>query len=158
MKPSSSQVKSIIRSGLRQLLDPDPKQADRLRVWEFFDYRCAYCGVELEHGNSDLDHLIPSSRAGSNHISNRVISCKTCNSKEKREMEWKDFLKKKCPNDQVLADRQFKIEEWIRLNGDAPVLPEETRRLLESEYKRVTAEYDVACRRIRSARRSLEMR
>ena len=158
MKPSSSQVKSIIRRGLRQLLDPDPKPAERSRVWTFFNYQCAYCGIALVRGEGHLDHLISAARDGSNHISNRVLSCKTCNAEEKREMAWKDFLKKKCPDEQVLVERQRKIEEWISQHGDTQPLPEESLRLLESEYKRVAAEYDLACRRIRNAKRSLTAR
>jgi hypothetical protein len=154
MKPSSSQVKSVIRRGLRQLLDPDPKPADRLRVWKFFDSQCAYCGTKLELGKGDLDHLISAAKDGSNHISNRVLSCKTCNAEEKREMAWNDFLKKKCSDEQTLAERQRKIEEWMSQCGGSPLLSEEILRLLESEYKRVAAEYDAACRKIRTARDS----
>src|SRR2546429_801094 len=150
MKLSPSQVKNLMRRGLRLLLDPDPEPADRLRVYEFFGYRCAYCGIDLEHGEGDLDHLISAAMGGSNHISNRVLSCKPCNAKEKREMVWIDFLKKKCPDEQVLAERQSKIEEWISQCGGIRTLPEETLHLLENECRRVTAEYDIACRNIRS--------
>lgn len=38
---------------------------------------CAYCGktdVDLE-----LDHIIPKSKGGSNHLNNLVLSCRECN-------------------------------------------------------------------------------
>lgn len=152
MKLSPSQVKNLMCRGLRLLLDPDPERADRLRAYEFFDCRCAYCGIEIELGKGDLDHLISAATGGSNHISNRVLSCKPCNAEEKREMAWKDFLKKKCPDEQVLAKRQVKIEEWVNQCGDIRILPEETLRLLKYECERVTAEYDVACHNIRNIR------
>ena len=158
MKYSPSQVKNLMRRGLRLLLDPDPEPADRNSVYEFFDYCCAYCGTKLGLENRDLDHLIPAAMGGSNHISNRVLACKPCNAKEKREMAWRDFLKKKCPNEQVLVERQRRIEDWISQNGDMPTLPDEILRLLESECKRVTAEYNVACNKVRSIKSSLEGR
>lgn len=139
-----------MRRGLRQLLDPELKPAERLRAYEFFDCRCAYCGLELELGKGDLDHLISAARGGSNRLSNRVLSCKPCNAEEKRDMAWKDFLRRKCLNDAVLKERQRKIEEWISQCGGIHILPGETLRLLESECKRVTDEYDAACRNIRS--------
>jgi hypothetical protein len=152
MKLSPSQVKNQMCRGLRLLLDPDPERTDRLRAYEFFDYRCAYCGAKLEIEEGDLDHLISAATGGSNHISNRVLSCKPCNAREKREMAWKDFLKKKCPGEQVLAYRQLKIEEWVNLCGGIRTLPEETLRLLKYECERVKVEYDVACRNIRNIR------
>lgn len=141
-----------MRRGLRQLLDPELEPVDRLRAYEFFNYRCAYCDIELELGKGDLDHLISAAKGGSNHISNRVLSCKPCNAEEKREMVWRDFLKKKCLNEHVLAERQRRIEEWVSQCGGIRTLPEESLRLLENESKRVTDEYDVACRNIRNVK------
>ena len=65
-------------------------------------------------------------------------------------MEWNDFLKRKCLDKAVLIERQRKIEEWIRQCGGIRTLPEDTLRLLENECKRVTDEYDAACRNIRN--------
>lgn len=155
MKLSPSQVKNLMKRGLRLLLDPDPELSERLRAYEFFDYRCAYCGIEVKLGEGDLDHLISAATGGSNHISNRVLSCKPCNAKEKREMAWKDFLTKKCPDEQVLVERQRKIEEWVNQNEGICTLSEESLSLLENEYERVAAEYDAACRKIRDARSPL---
>jgi 5-methylcytosine-specific restriction endonuclease McrA len=40
---------------------------------------CHYCGVELDHLNSDFDHVIPFARGGTNTIDNIVRACGPCN-------------------------------------------------------------------------------
>jgi hypothetical protein len=42
------------------------------------ELKCAYCGVAEEI--MTVDHIHPTSKGGSNHKSNRRISCKSCNS------------------------------------------------------------------------------
>ena len=150
MKLTPSQAKNLMRRGLRLLLDPDLEKDEREMVAAFFDHRCAYCGCPIEKGDGDLDHLVSASRRGSNHISNRVLSCKRCNAEEKREMDWQEFLKLKCAGDaSLLNERKMKIERWARECGDARVIRGQALQVLEEECRRVTAEYDRACARIR---------
>src|SRR3954464_5670676 len=113
MKPSPSKVKNYMRRGLRMLLDPELKKTERQRVIEYFEHNCAYCGVLIEEGSGDLDHLISAARGGTNHISNRVFSCKPCNAEEKRETDWQDFLHKKYGESSIFVERKNKIEKWI---------------------------------------------
>jgi hypothetical protein len=155
MRLTPSQVKNLMRRGLRLLLDPDLEKEDRARVIEFFEHRCAYCGCPIQEGKGDLDHLVSASRRGSNHISNRVLSCKPCNAEEKRETDWQDFLwQKSGAKTSTFAQRKRKIEQWARACGDARTLPEKALHVLEEECRRVTAEYDAACRRIRKAKQT----
>lgn len=155
MALTPSQVKNYMRRGLRLLLDPDLEKQDRQQVIEFFNHECAYCGQPIEDGKGDLDHLVSTSQHGSNHISNRVLSCKRCNAHEKRETDWQVFLRNKCGGETpVFARRRQKIEEWVRLCGDAAILSEATLRVLQNESERVTAEYDEACRRIRKVKQN----
>ena len=153
MQLSPSQIKNLMRRGLRLLLDPDLESEERRRVIEFFGHRCAYCGCLIEDGKGDLDHLLPTSRGGSNHVSNRVLSCKLCNAEEKRETDWQEFLHRKCKGEtQTVTDRKNRIEQWIRTCGNARVLPETILRVLEEQCRRVTTEYDIACRKVREVR------
>tara|TARA_R100000655_G_scaffold109140_1_gene162831 strand:+ start:3982 stop:4374 length:393 start_codon:yes stop_codon:yes gene_type:complete len=47
---------------------------------------CFYCGKETE--NLCIDHFIPKSNGGSDHISNLMNSCRSCNSaKSNRSLE-----------------------------------------------------------------------
>lgn len=145
-----AQVKACIRIGLRLRLDPEPDKEERKRAFEFFRDECAYCGVPVEKGKGHLDHLLAASRDGSNHISNRVPSCTKCNSKEKGDSDWQEFLRRKCAGDiTVFNARMQRIEQWVRGCGHRTALPESSLRLLKDEYQRIAGEYDVACRRIK---------
>ncbi len=59
-----------------------------------YDYKCAYCGIELLDSIS-ADHVIPVSRGGSNTIDNIVPSCRNCNSRKnsKTPDEYIEYLK-----------------------------------------------------------------
>ena len=43
--------------------------------------QCFYCRNELQEEQMTLEHLIPRTAGGLNHIGNMVISCKPCNLK-----------------------------------------------------------------------------
>ena len=154
MKLTPAQVKNLMRRGLRFLVDPDPEPGDRMQVWSHFQSRCAYCDRPLAPGEGDLDHLLSAAQRGGNALANRVLSCKPCNAEEKRDQEWTSFLMSKCNDPDILASRRDRIEQWIQLNGGHPVLDEDTLEILSAEQKRVTDEYDAACRRIREHLRS----
>ena len=49
---------------------------------EEYNYRCAYCGCELDTDIITIDHVIPISRGGPNYIENLVPACRSCNSKK----------------------------------------------------------------------------
>lgn len=143
-----------MRRGLRCLLDPDPEDVDKQRVWIYFENRCAYCDKTLLKQEGDIDHLISAALGGANGLANRVLSCKPCNAQEKRDRDWQEFLKSKCDNPDTLERRTQKIQNWIQKNGGCPVLDKELLALLESEATRTTTEYDLACRLIKDKRRS----
>jgi 5-methylcytosine-specific restriction endonuclease McrA len=49
-----------------------------------YDFRCGYCYKDLiadadSHRDWQQDHLIPSSRDGTDEIGNLVLCCRTCN-------------------------------------------------------------------------------
>lgn len=149
MKLTPSQVKNCMRRGLRLIVDPEPKQVEKQRCFEFFNHACAYCGIEIEMKRGDFDHLVPAACGGRNHISNRVFSCKPCNAKEKRDKPWEQFLIEKHGVGSVLEAKKQKIMQWISSTGAASPLPEKALQLLESEAARVIDEYDQACKKIR---------
>jgi len=49
---------------------------------EEYNYRCAYCGCELNSDTVTIDHQIPLSRGGTNYIENIAPACKICNCKK----------------------------------------------------------------------------
>ncbi|MGI0083110.1 MAG: HNH endonuclease [Nitrosopumilaceae archaeon] len=54
---------------------------------------CVYCGAKE---NLSIDHIIPISKGGPNVASNKVLSCKSCNSskRDKDIFEWYYIVKK----------------------------------------------------------------
>lgn len=55
-----------------------------------FNYRCAYCGCQLDRTNLCKDHVVPISKGGSNWIFNIVPACRSCNSR-KRDKDAEEF-------------------------------------------------------------------
>ncbi|MCK4785728.1 MAG: HNH endonuclease [Desulfobacteraceae bacterium] len=70
------------------------------------DWKCAYCGCELNETTVQRDHLTPLSRGGSNDISNIVPACRDCNNSKyaKSLWQWRRDLKRKQ------STRQGKLE------------------------------------------------
>jgi CRISPR/Cas system Type II protein with McrA/HNH and RuvC-like nuclease domain len=144
-------VKNMIRRSLREIVDPSPKKEDEERIWKFFNSKCAYCGKLLSklQKQGHIDHLLPSSLGGTNHISNRVLSCANCNEAEKLDGAWQEFMVKKNLDPAVLRARIVKIHEWQKLNGK-PTLNQEKLREVESLSESVVAFYDA---KVRAARK-----
>jgi 5-methylcytosine-specific restriction endonuclease McrA len=111
---TTTYAKNIIRRALRELVDPSPSKREITFLWEFFESSCAYCGSRLTRKNKEghVDHLVAASLGGSNHISNRVLSCANCNEKEKLDKPWEQFLRHKNSDEKVLSQRTAKILEW----------------------------------------------
>jgi len=76
-----------MRRSLQAVVDPHPSDEEIAEVSQFFGGLCAYCGksIALRSKDMHLDHLESETPGGSNHISNPVPSCATCNEKEKNE-------------------------------------------------------------------------
>lgn len=144
-------VKNVIRRSLREIVDPGPTKEDEERIWEFFNSECAYCGKPLSklQKQGHIDHLVPSSLGGPNHISNRVLSCATCNEAEKLDRAWQEFMVQKNRDPAILRARIAKIHEWQKLNGK-PTLNQEKLREIESLSESAVAFYDA---KVKAARK-----
>lgn len=125
--PTPGYVKNMIRRVLREILDPSPRGSDVSVIWEFFESRCAYCGSELRRSRKEghIDHLVSSSQGGANHLWNRVLSCATCNEKEKLDLSWEEFLRKKSPDPAVSGQRRERIIRWQEQHPLPPRLKDE---------------------------------
>jgi 5-methylcytosine-specific restriction endonuclease McrA len=56
-------------------------------------WRCAYCGVETCFTGRDgpratVDHVVPKSKGGLNHMANCVVACEACNNAKADQEEW----------------------------------------------------------------------
>jgi len=143
-------VKNMIRRSLREIVDPSPTKEDKERIWKFFNSECAYCGkplIKLQK-QGHIDHLFPSSLGGPNHISNRVLSCATCNEAEKLDRAWQEFMRQKNREPAVLRARIAKIHEWQKLNGK-PKLNQGKLRKIESLSESAVTLYDAKVKVVR---------
>lgn len=99
---------------MRELVDPSPTRDEVTGIWDYFGHACAYCARTLDRVKKEghIDHLVSAAQGGPNHISNRVLSCATCNEKEKLDRDWREFLRFKAPEVAVFSLREARITKW----------------------------------------------
>jgi CRISPR/Cas system Type II protein with McrA/HNH and RuvC-like nuclease domain len=154
MTSTPAQVKCIIRRGLRNLIDPELTRNQKNEIWASFNSQCAYCGTALNQKlrEGHIDHLVSESAGGKNCAFNRVLACAPCNGNEKRETDWKEFLKSKCSNEEVFQTRLQKIMAWQFSNPASKSIEPEIENIVREEIEQLTIAFDKACSRIKSAR------
>lgn len=153
-KDTPSMAKNKMRRSLIAVYDPLPSKTEAKELWNYFESRCAYCGVTIERTSrtGHLDHLVPSSEAGCNNIHNHALSCARCNGDEKREEPWKSFLAKKVQSSSVYNERKAKIESWLAL---APNSITNKEQIDEAEciIKEALDNFDYAVNKMRKLRK-----
>ena len=58
------------------------KKEGRIKLWNKYGRRCAYCGKKLEYKSMQADHIIPKYNGGGNNEENYNPSCRQCNKKK----------------------------------------------------------------------------
>ncbi|MFY1826108.1 HNH endonuclease signature motif containing protein [Myxococcus fulvus] len=128
-------------------------------AWAHFDSQCGYCGERLERSSrkGHLDHLIPSSQGGTNHISNRMPSCPACNGDEKKDLPWEPFLQSKCATDEILKERRTRIRSWqSKFSSVSIQLPPDVHVQLEAAISLAVAAYDNAAMEVTALKRKMK--
>lgn len=152
MAKETSIARNWIKRALSAVLDRELNDREKDLIWKFFDSKCAYCRRSLDRGDrqAHIDHLVPNTAGGINHISNRVLSCGSCND-EKREAEWISFLRMKARNAREFKARRKRIEAWIsEQTSNRPGAV--NTKLLRQETDRVIAAFNKSVSRLRQAR------
>ena len=54
----------------------------RRNIYEYYNYKCCYCGLKLSTKELNLDHVVPKSRGGKTSWLNIVTACIPCNLKK----------------------------------------------------------------------------
>ena len=85
-----------------------------LEMMEFFNWKCAYSGIELNKDNRNVDHIIPLSKNGEHEIWNCVPMYNSYNFSKKD----KDMLDWYVQQNFFLEERINKIYEWIKYAKD----------------------------------------
>lgn len=150
-----SYAKNIIRRSLKAILDAPPTETELRALWDFFESACAYCGTPLNRSGRQghADHLVA---GGSNDVSNRVLACGPCNSDEKRDMPWEEFLALKESQPDVLSKRKERIMQWIARHSSkaqsvSPELEQRAHEIIEEAVK----SFEEAVEAIRNIKKSL---
>lgn len=67
---------------------PRDWSALRLDVFKRDGWACTYCGTPGDARSLHCDHVIPSSKGGSNDIENLTTACGPCNVRKKDRLDW----------------------------------------------------------------------
>lgn len=54
-------------------------KAQRLRVYNMYGGRCAYCGRHIRYEDMQVDHMVPLHNGGADNEENYVPACRMCN-------------------------------------------------------------------------------
>lgn len=143
-----AQARNLMKRAIAEILDPGPTSIDAL--WEWFGSRCAYCGVGLVRGARDAhtDHADP---GAGNHIGNLILSCSSCNGDEKRDMGWRDFLKRKAVDPPTLAEREQCILDWMAANSAPTRSYNPEVDALRMRCEELVEEFRIACNALQDA-------
>ena len=55
---------------------------------------CAGCGRQFNKQNATLDHIVPKSQGGEDHIQNHILLCKNCNGMKSDQLTYKGLRDK----------------------------------------------------------------
>ncbi|AOV62172.1 HNH endonuclease [Synechococcus phage S-CAM7] len=86
-----------------------PSEAKRMwkkAIKEQWGNKCAYCGSDT---NLTLDHIVPRSKGGSNHTTNVLCACESCNA-DKAYTEWIIWY---IEQPFFTEERREAIEKWM---------------------------------------------
>lgn len=61
------------------LTSQNARKKFRTDIFKAWDWKCAYCSLELKDNTATLDHIVPKYRGGHNDKSNLCCSCAKCN-------------------------------------------------------------------------------
>lgn len=85
---------------------------------------CAYCGSKE---NLTIDHIVPRSKGGNNHITNVLCACEKCN-KSKAHYEWEDWYFRQ---EFFEYTRHKKINSWMTQLSESELKPYKPRKNLK---------------------------
>jgi len=151
----------LVKRGLRELLTRSfitPKEWSI--ILEFFNNRCAFCGIEHSGNNRTglvPDHLIPAVKYGELCLGNAVPSCQDCNDK-RGDRDWREYLNETNLSNKSKCMRQ--IDEYRRRYPYRPIKsPAQVLTVEEySEYKRLLDTWKILWRDARFLRDKINKR
>ena len=92
------------------LTPKNARQKFREYIFNLWNWKCAYCDVELNEITATIDHIIPKYRGGHHVKTNMCCCCTECN-RSKGSTRLEDWYKK--GNVHYSEERFVKLKQWI---------------------------------------------
>lgn len=107
--------------------------AEAKRMWKEsiktqWDNKCAYCGSDK---NITLDHIVPQCKGGSDHMSNVLSCCLSCNA-DKAHEDWIIWF---IQQPFFTEERRQRIEDWMSVEEEVNPLIYHARDRALHAYK-----------------------
>ncbi|MEA2494437.1 MAG: hypothetical protein QOJ29_2348 [Thermoleophilaceae bacterium] len=146
--PRPSVAKNQMGRAVNAIVDPWPRSKDP--VWEYFESRCAYCGIALSKAERK-GHIDHATASGGNHLGNLVLACANCNGDEKLDADWRDFLAQKVSDPRLRQERVAKIEAWQDMHPKPEWAPTDEVEAIQAELQQMIVAFGVKCAELRKA-------
>ena len=102
---------------LVNLIELSPQNARRKfrqSIFESWEWKCAYCGKDLDIDSATIDHILPKFKGGHNVKSNMLCSCSKCN-RSKGSLLLEEWYNPS--NLHYTEERLGKIKHWMEDNS-----------------------------------------
>ena len=102
---------------LVNLIELSPQNARRKfrqSIFESWEWKCAYCGKDLDIDSATIDHILPKFKGGHNVKSNMLCSCSKCN-RSKGSLLLEEWYNPS--NLHYTEERLGKIKHWMENNS-----------------------------------------
>jgi hypothetical protein len=150
----------VVRGMMELITTQELSRTDWSCIKEFFEHRCAYCGIsDTGDTRNGLvpDHLIPASQNGDYLIGNVVPACHDCNDRRGKK-PWESWLRQNYPE-----DAEIKVKTIVRYLQQYPYTHQERpeERLTEEErqeYESIMSEWGRLWQRARALRDQIARR
>lgn len=113
---------------------------------EFFDHRCAYTGMSMEHGPLEKDHAVPINRThGGLHLRGNVVPSTAEANQAKGGAHFAEFLRD-------APERRARIEAFQAATGYAELAEEfgDLSEFLQHHYRIIVRLHATACETLRA--------
>ena len=94
-------------------------------IYNKYNCHCAYCGKKIEFDDMTIDHILATSKGGSNDLANTIPSCQLCNNQkaDRTIEEFRTFLEN--ITETLDENKQYRIAlryKKIVIAKSAPIL------------------------------------
>jgi CRISPR/Cas system Type II protein with McrA/HNH and RuvC-like nuclease domain len=119
---------------LKNLIVLSPKNARRefrQRIFEEWNWKCAYCDKHLTTNTATIDHIVPKYRGGHNTKSNMCCCCSDCNKDKATTPLEQWYISSYIHYSETRLD---KIKSWMEHNSLKLLSTDKTSPNIDNEF------------------------